>query len=415
MARAGTLWNDNLCSKCFGTFDRKLDISTWEYFQERRDVIVKQQRDPGRVKAELRRQSKYRDQAKEQGVERPFLLLVSMPPFTRNAIAASLGFALFLEPYFGDPHAESIHILCDSRVGIQARANQSWETLNPLAQNANWCDILVRVMECVFDMDLEHKSYEISQKASTTPGSPLIQDLEEKFIVFLSKRSHLKKEEDSDVVEDHATVKEVAEEQENDVTSSVDTVTEKDRIVARGALSHLTTATEELVQRRKRIEESEQGAKLLQDAMFFSEEAVEIAETEDNESDMNLDDTILHIKKMIQKNTGMDRDEVASYGIQLGMQVAGVNKLSAALLVLRLSAQLIPTLAGVSLPLISLLGVFATPLFVIGCLALAAGAIKLGFGSSEGRLLLPVICILNQRLILAFEDINIDDALAGKL
>ena len=100
MARAGSLWNDNFCSRCFGEIDRKLDISSWEYFQERRDTIVKQQRDTSRVLAELKRQSKYRDDVIKNGLERPFLLLVSMSPFLRNQIAANLGFCLFIEGKF---------------------------------------------------------------------------------------------------------------------------------------------------------------------------------------------------------------------------------------------------------------------------------------------------------------------------
>lgn len=316
--------------------------------------------------------------------------------------------------YFGDPHAEAFHILCDSRVGMQARANQSWETLNPLGHDSNWYDILIRVMRCIFDVDLHRESHDVSDKECKTPNSELIHKLEEDFIVLLSKRikiDHLTDEEQEILNNNSKTT--VNDLIDNEKQQIIDDVTEQDRIIARGALSQLTSTTNALIQQRTRIKESKEGQKLLQEAQFFTDEAIVQANLEEDENDLDLEQSISHIKKMIRKNTGMNRDEVTSYAIQLGMQVAGVNKLSAALLVLRLSVQLIPLLAGVTLPIISLLGVFTTPIFFIGVAALFISTVKLAFGSTEGRLLYPVISILNQRLILAFEDIDIDDMLTN--
>jgi len=51
----------------------------------------------------------------------------------------------------------------------------------------------------------------------------------------------------------------------------------------------------------------------------------------------------------------------------------------------------------------------ATPLFFVGFIGLATAGVKLVFGSSEGRLIVPMITILNQRLLLAVEGIKLED------
>merc|ERR1712137_230209 len=445
MARGGFMWNDKLCCVCKGEDKRKAKAPTWETMKTKRDAICRQ-RDLERVVAELQRESVYREKANKEGVLRPFLLLVSMPPMLRNQISCQLGWSIFAEDYFGDSHAEAYHILNDSRSGMQARANQSYERLNPLAHNCNWYDILIRVMQSAFHHDMKHESYSISQPACQKAGSSLIQDAEVNFIVLLSR--HLKaeiernkekqatkkhiipvKSEKKNLSDDDVPSPEpfplnkynsyipnetpfpenVAVEEEIDENVEV---TDKERQVAFDVLNNIKEASENLAQKREQVlgsvEAGTAGSAVAQ-AMKTSadEEAISDKPTKMKETD--LDESIAYIKSMILKNTGIQREEVGEYAIQLGMTCAGISKLSVSIMCLKLGAVLLPSTAGVALPAAAALSLLSTPMFIIGVFSLATGAIKLGFGSSEGRLLSPVITILNQRLLLAIEDINIDD------
>jgi hypothetical protein len=50
-----------------------------------------------------------------------------------------------------------------------------------------------------------------------------------------------------------------------------------------------------------------------------------------------------------------------------------------------------------------------TPLFILGIFSLIKDAITLGLGSSEGRLFGPLMVIMNQKILLAVEGIDIED------
>merc|ERR1712137_444361 len=104
MARGGFMWNDKLCCVCKGEDKRKAKAPTWETMKTKRDAICRQ-RDLERVVAELQRESVYREKANKEGVLRPFLLLVSMPPMLRNQISCQLGWSIFAEGniYFHNP------------------------------------------------------------------------------------------------------------------------------------------------------------------------------------------------------------------------------------------------------------------------------------------------------------------------
>jgi len=51
----------------------------------------------------------------------------------------------------------------------------------------------------------------------------------------------------------------------------------------------------------------------------------------------------------------------------------------------------------------------ATPLFFLGIFGLAKTGFNLAFGSTEGRLFIPVTLILNQRILIAAEGLRIED------
>jgi len=102
------------------------------------------------IVAELKRDSRWRRRAVEQGMLRPFLLLVSMSPSVRLQVASLLGWAYVTEPYFGDPHEEAGHILFDSIQGLQTRVYTPLERVNPASEFASWRDIISRVYSAAF-------------------------------------------------------------------------------------------------------------------------------------------------------------------------------------------------------------------------------------------------------------------------
>lgn len=70
--------------------------------------------------------------ALEAGMLRPFLCLVAMGWRQRRSLAMQLGWSLVETESFGNPHAEAWDIISRAGSGIQARANQSYEKVNPI-------------------------------------------------------------------------------------------------------------------------------------------------------------------------------------------------------------------------------------------------------------------------------------------
>lgn len=149
---------------------------------------MQQQRSPDRIKAELARESKYRDKSKAEGLLRPFLLLVAMPPIFRNQVASNLGWTIFTQKYFGDPHAEAWDILSSTYTGMQSRCNKSYEKVNPFASSCNWYDMLVRVGKAGFNVDLSQKIpwKETSEKCNDSSDA-FVKDIEESFLLEISR------------------------------------------------------------------------------------------------------------------------------------------------------------------------------------------------------------------------------------
>ena len=88
--------------------------------------------------------SEYRQTANEEGCLRPFTILCQMSAAERNNIRELLEFD-FGENQ-GHPEAESWDIIgCDLR-GLQARSHFWYETLNPLAANCTWREIVYRCL-----------------------------------------------------------------------------------------------------------------------------------------------------------------------------------------------------------------------------------------------------------------------------
>ena len=331
---------------------------------------------------------------------------------------------------------------------MQARANQSYERLNPLAHNCNWYDILIRVIQSAFHCDINHESYKFSQEMCLKSKSELIQNTEVDFLIKLSRslkseiekkrKKRLEKKNQEDSTRELNPIEEIQEkyeplqvEIENETNSEEKlkpNVTKNERLIALETIQSIQEKTKKFVKKREEISENVTGeigklaTQMIEETKIQNLENSTGSESDyllnDNSHDDNLnqeikmddiDESITFIKEQILKNTGINREEVGEYAVQLGLTCAGVGKLSVSIMCLKLGAVLLPSTAGVALPAAAALSLLTTPMFIFSILTLAAGAIKLGFGSSEGRLVVPVISILNQRLVLAIEDINIDD------
>jgi len=72
-------------------------------------------------------------------------------------------------------------------------------------------------------------------------------------------------------------------------------------------------------------------------------------------------------------------------------------------------AGVVGSVAGLSAVLAAQMALLSSPLFVLGFVGLAKTGFQMLFGSSEGRLFVPVTMILNQKLLLAIEGIKIEE------
>jgi len=80
-------------------------------------------------------------EARAQGVERPFKILVAMPERLRRHMAALLG--IRLQRRLETPEAQAWVIISASMRGIQARSHGPREQLVPLARKHNWWEIIM--------------------------------------------------------------------------------------------------------------------------------------------------------------------------------------------------------------------------------------------------------------------------------
>jgi len=79
--------------------------------------------------------------AHEQGVVRPFTILLSLPQSARSHLAAVLG--IRLRPERETPEEQAWRIINADLRGIQARSHGPREQLVPMARNHNWWEILL--------------------------------------------------------------------------------------------------------------------------------------------------------------------------------------------------------------------------------------------------------------------------------
>jgi len=464
MAKTGETTNDDFCIKCEAVVLKKEGCSalsgslTWETMHEKKLAVIKKNSGLDVVKRELTRESNVRDEMKAAGLERPFLLLCSMTPMMRNVVACSLGFALYTTPCFGTVHLEAYSILTRPRQGMQNRVEQSYEKLNPLAGSGNWYLMLKRVIDVVFHQSfVESLGREEAVRESGKPFSAVINDLElemlmhiadltasKKLMARLSEDEHKKggkgDEKDADGKEHGKDGKEstvVDEKEEKPVESEHDVQklvsahknhsselhdeegsTAKMDILAADLTEHMEDKAEERAEEREREqqEEDEEAGKVVaekSEAELSQEEYDRNQHVREAVADMvgdgctdeELDEAINHVRKMLVKNAGIQQEDLVVYTVKLSMACASLTGVSQA--VLTIAAAMAPAvLASASM---TVFGVLATPLLLVSLVGLASSAIQMGFGSTEGRLIWPIAMMLNQRLLLAIQDININD------
>ena len=161
---------------------------------------------------QLNRQSKYKKRAHDMGMIRPFLLLVSMSPKRRAAVAKLMGISLVNCYWYCafDPHKE-VWKLISSKKGFISRANGVFKSLNPLASNVNWFDIVLlccklvknfqksqinkKLLEMLKNISkISKKSFKISQDINAYE----ISQLEELFMLLLFSFSESINNQNSD-------------------------------------------------------------------------------------------------------------------------------------------------------------------------------------------------------------------------
>lgn len=101
MAKTGETTNDDFCIKCEAVVLKKEGCPAlsgsldWETMRTKKLAVIEKNSGLEAAKREICRESNVRDAMKEEGMERPFLLLCSMAPEMRNVVACSLGFSLY--------------------------------------------------------------------------------------------------------------------------------------------------------------------------------------------------------------------------------------------------------------------------------------------------------------------------------
>eukprot|EP01114_Cavostelium_apophysatum_P008987 TRINITY_DN22059_c0_g1_i1.p1 TRINITY_DN22059_c0_g1~~TRINITY_DN22059_c0_g1_i1.p1 ORF type:complete len:599 (-),score=120.78 TRINITY_DN22059_c0_g1_i1:62-1858(-) len=331
MTKGGSMWDDTFCAAC-SLVHKKY---TWEEMSAKRNATLQKERNKDAIIADLTRDTPFKRKAHKEGLLRPFLLLVAMPPIFRNQAASSLGWTLFTEDYFGDAHAEAWAILTKDAKGMQTRCNHSYEKLNVFGKSSNWYDMLSRCAKASFDKDISRKAAKNDVlRSMIDPGSRLIKDVEDDFIAELYKlmQSQLSEEEKAEL-------------------------------------------------------------KLL----LYSDRAA-------------------FLREMMVKNGGVDREEAILYGYKIADQLLGMKDAARNIVLTQTLAaaamaapQLFGSIAAALAPLTAQLALLSTPIFFLGLLGITKTGFMLLLGSTEGRLFGPVALILNQRLLLAIEGINIDE------
>ena len=180
--------SSSLPSRCSLCKHNHRDESYWINLQAKYNDRIRIYEEEGFVRSELNRRSKERTKAREAGLIKPFLLLVSMHPDMRSKVAFQLEIQLLKKKYFGDSHTESFAILFHKKKGIQRRSNNIPENLG-MSDDANWYQILRRSIRDVsgYSTFISRQFNEV-QRECLNPRSELLDDMEIELLDMIAQR-----------------------------------------------------------------------------------------------------------------------------------------------------------------------------------------------------------------------------------
>ena len=124
--------------------------SYWESFDSGKDPFDEDY-DFTRFFGDMNRNSRYRQKAMDAGLIRPFVLLVSMAPRRRAAMAHLTGIDIYSQKWYlaFDPHREAWKILSKHRKGVQSRGTSTVRKTVPFVHSSNWYMILYACTKAV--------------------------------------------------------------------------------------------------------------------------------------------------------------------------------------------------------------------------------------------------------------------------
>jgi len=329
--------------------------SEWVDIEARAKVILGSKRSKEDILKDFTRESQQRDLAILQGVERPFLLLVAMHPFSRHQLASYLGFSMFTDPSFGDCHKEAWVILNRSRVGTQARCNSTLESLNPVGENCTYYDMLSRVMLSCF---------------GTNEGFVAVN--REQSLRYSSARS---------------------------------------KVIGRAEAEFLRLLVERTAKHRAMIQKQAKVWKKYHQDELAMEQAEDALDNDNNRDAFNFPedkDQDRRDLESLKEFAGLSQEDVMRYALNVGKHA----RYSAHPVTLGLSAA--QYLTGLTVPGLlgtvgggAVVGMLAPPLLLLGIAMIGFGGLQLLAGAREGTLFEPLIMIVNQRMLLALDKIDI--------
>eukprot|EP01135_Chromosphaera_perkinsii_P012337 Nk52_evm5s2640 gene=Nk52_evmTU5s2640 len=126
------------CLQC--NMEKSSKKITWEDFIARKEKLYNQCNEIEFLKSEMSRPSEEKDNAMKEGMIRPFLLLVSMHPGGRVAVANSLNIDLITWEHWGDSHKEAWYIMTKTKAGMRGNATGVVSTVT--RKGCDWYSLL---------------------------------------------------------------------------------------------------------------------------------------------------------------------------------------------------------------------------------------------------------------------------------
>eukprot|EP01098_Paradermamoeba_levis_P015352 TRINITY_DN774_c0_g1_i3.p1 TRINITY_DN774_c0_g1~~TRINITY_DN774_c0_g1_i3.p1 ORF type:complete len:343 (-),score=137.64 TRINITY_DN774_c0_g1_i3:47-1075(-) len=149
------------------------------------------------IVAQLKKDSEFRQKAKEAGLIRPFLLLASMHPVARYQAARPISVKL-LKKYNHDPHAEAWAVLTEDGKGLKSRTEYSFEFAK---KSCDWYTMVWRAEDEALKATLPSPTKVENKSALCNDSSnPTVAGLELDMLLKLAEKQHKTSKENDDLV-----------------------------------------------------------------------------------------------------------------------------------------------------------------------------------------------------------------------